>query len=83
MNAKDFTENNGEMAKWVAKETPAKRWAKPQEVADLTLFLASPESSYLTGQWFLSMAAGQSNKNSVFKAELFIPQRSLFILPEN
>ena len=49
MNAKDFTENNGEMAKWVAKETPAKRWAKPQEVADLTLFLASPESSYLTG----------------------------------
>ena len=49
MNAKDFTENNGEMAKWVAEETPAKRWAKPQEVADLTLFLASPESSYLTG----------------------------------
>ncbi|WP_256038796.1 SDR family oxidoreductase, partial [Staphylococcus aureus] len=25
------------------------RWAKPQEVADLTLFLPSPESSYLTG----------------------------------
>ncbi|MEY8458402.1 3-oxoacyl-ACP reductase [Lactococcus ileimucosae] len=49
MNAKDFTENNGEMAKWVAEETPAKRWAKPEEVADLTLFLASPESSYLTG----------------------------------
>ena len=49
MNAKDFTENNGEMAKWVAEETPAKRWAKPQEVADLTLFLASPESSYLAG----------------------------------
>ena len=37
------------MAKWVAEETPAKRWAKPQEVADLTLFLASPESSYLAG----------------------------------
>ncbi|WP_251711935.1 3-oxoacyl-ACP reductase [Lactococcus ileimucosae] len=49
MNAKDFTENNGEMAKWVAEETPAKRWAKSEEVADLTLFLASPESSYLTG----------------------------------
>ncbi|MEY8443960.1 3-oxoacyl-ACP reductase [Lactococcus ileimucosae] len=49
MNAKDFTENNGEMAKWVAEETPAKRWAKPEEVAELTLFLASPESSYLTG----------------------------------
>lgn len=49
MNAKDFTENNGEIAKWVAEETPAKRWAKPEEVADLTLFLASPESSYLTG----------------------------------
>jgi 3-oxoacyl-[acyl-carrier protein] reductase len=49
MNAKDFTENDGEMAKWVASETPAKRWAKAKEVADLTLFLASPESSYLTG----------------------------------
>lgn len=49
MNAKDFTENGGQMAKWVADETPAKRWAKPEEVAQLTLFLASPEASYMTG----------------------------------
>ncbi|MDT2859615.1 3-oxoacyl-ACP reductase [Lactococcus lactis] len=49
MNAADFTENNGQMAQWVADETPAKRWASPREVADLTLFLASPQASYMSG----------------------------------
>jgi len=37
------------MAKWVANETPAGRWAKPHEVADLTLFLASEAASYIHG----------------------------------
>lgn len=46
MNAADF-EGDGEMAKWVAKETPAGRWAKAEEVADVTLFLASKESDYM------------------------------------
>ncbi|MBQ0138925.1 MAG: 3-oxoacyl-ACP reductase [Kurthia sp.] len=46
MNAADF-EGDGEMAKWVAKETPAGRWAKAEEVANVTLFLASKESDYM------------------------------------
>lgn len=49
MNAADFTENDGQMAKWVAQETPAKRWASASEVAELTLFLASPQASYMSG----------------------------------
>ena len=49
MNARDFTENDGQMAKWVANETPAKRWATADEVAELTLCLASPKASYMTG----------------------------------
>lgn len=48
MNQADF-EGDGEMAKWVAKETPAGRWAKAYEVANLTLYLASPESDYIHG----------------------------------
>ncbi|WEE35311.1 3-oxoacyl-ACP reductase [Lactiplantibacillus paraplantarum] len=48
MNAADFA-GDGKMAKWVANETPAKRWAKPQEVADLTLFLASQHADYIHG----------------------------------
>lgn len=49
MNAADFLENDGEMAKWVASETPARRWAKASEVAELTLFLASPQANYMSG----------------------------------
>lgn len=48
MNKADFV-GEGEMAKWVANETPAGRWAKPHEVADLTLFLASEAASYIHG----------------------------------
>lgn len=49
MNVRDFTENNGQIAKWVAQETPAKRWASAAEVAELTLFLASPQANYMIG----------------------------------
>lgn len=48
MNAADFA-GDGAMAKWVADETPVKRWGQAQEVAELTLFLASEKSSYLQG----------------------------------
>lgn len=48
MNATDFL-GDGQMAKWVANETPCKRWASPEEVAQLTLFLASQASSYIQG----------------------------------
>lgn len=48
MNAKDF-ENGGAMAKEVAELTPAKRWANPSEVAQMTLYLASPRADYVHG----------------------------------
>ncbi|HLR22403.1 MAG TPA: 3-oxoacyl-ACP reductase [Pseudogracilibacillus sp.] len=48
MNTADF-EGNGEVAKWVEEETPAGRWAKPEEVADLTLFIASEAADYIHG----------------------------------
>ena len=48
MNATDFA-GDGHMAQWVADQTPAKRWAKPEEVAALTLFLASPAADYIHG----------------------------------
>lgn len=48
MNAADFA-GDAKMAKWVASETPAKRWAQPSEVADLTLFLASRHADYIHG----------------------------------
>ena len=48
MNAADFA-GDGHMAQWVADQTPAKRWAKPEEVAALTLFLASSAADYIHG----------------------------------
>lgn len=48
MNAADFA-GDGKMAEWVANETPAGRWAKPSEVASLTLFLASEQADYIHG----------------------------------
>ena len=48
MNAADFA-GDGAMAKWVAQETPLKRWAQPEEVAEVSLFMASKRASYLQG----------------------------------
>lgn len=48
MNAADF-EGKYPMADKVAEQTPARRWAEPQEVADLTLFLASNKADYIHG----------------------------------
>lgn len=60
MNAKDF-EGDGEMAKWVASETPAGRWAKPEEVAYLTLFIASEQADYMHGN-IVPLDGGWLNK---------------------
>lgn len=48
MNGSDF-EGDAKMAQWVAEQTPARRWAEPKEVAELTLFLASQRSDYIHG----------------------------------
>lgn len=48
MNAADF-EGDAVMAKWVAEETPAGRWAEAHEVANLSLFLASSLADYIHG----------------------------------
>ncbi|MDR1521478.1 MAG: 3-oxoacyl-ACP reductase [Streptococcaceae bacterium] len=48
MNAADFAKD-GKNACKIAKETPLGRWAKPCEVADLTLFLASKKANYMQG----------------------------------
>lgn len=48
MNQADFL-GEALMAKEVAEETPAKRWAQPEEVAQATLFLASQAADYIHG----------------------------------
>src|SRR5690625_7688112 len=42
-------EGEGGLAPWAAAETPAGRWAQPEEVADLTLFWASDQADYRHG----------------------------------
>ena len=48
MTAADF-EPRG-LAQWVADETPIKRWIEPEEVAELTLFLASGKAQSMQGE---------------------------------
>lgn len=48
MNAADFS-GDGQLAATIAQETPAQRWADPEEVAALTLFLASKQADYIHG----------------------------------
>ena len=37
------------IVKWTLRETPLGRWGKPEEVAQAALYLASDESSFVTG----------------------------------
>ena len=48
MTATDF--EPGGLADWVAEETPIKRWLDPQEVADVSLFLASGKAAAMQGE---------------------------------
>lgn len=48
MTESDFLED-GAIAKEIANRIPVRRYATPQEVAELTLFLAGPNASYLQG----------------------------------
>ena len=48
MTAADF--EPGGLADWVAEETPIKRWLDPQEVADVSLFLASGKAVAMQGE---------------------------------
>lgn len=48
MTAADF--EPGGLAQWVADETPIKRWIEPEEVAELTLFLASGKAQSMQGE---------------------------------
>ena len=48
MTAADF-EAEGELAQWVADQVPTKRWAQADEVAALSLFLASDAADYING----------------------------------
>ncbi|MER0123726.1 3-oxoacyl-ACP reductase [Streptococcus sp. ZJ93] len=59
MTASDFEE--GGLADWVAAETPIKRWLEPEEIADVTLFLASGKASAMQGE-ILKIDGGWSLK---------------------
>ena len=48
MTAADF--EPGGLADWVVEETPIKRWLDPQEVADVSLFLASGKAAAMQGE---------------------------------
>ena len=59
MTAADF--EPGGLADWVASETPIKRWIEPEEVAEVSIFLASGKASAMQGQ-FLTIDGGWSLK---------------------
>ncbi|MGT2681488.1 3-oxoacyl-ACP reductase [Streptococcus porci] len=48
MTAADF--EPGGLADWVAEQTPIGRWTEPEEVAELTIFLASGKAQSLQGE---------------------------------
>lgn len=48
MTASDF--EPGGLADWVAQETPIRRWSSPDEIAELTGFLASGKASSMQGE---------------------------------
>lgn len=59
MTAADF--EPGGLAEWVASETPIKRWIQPEEVAQMTLVLASGQCAAMQGE-IIKMDGGWSLK---------------------
>ncbi|MEY8463348.1 3-oxoacyl-ACP reductase [Streptococcus merionis] len=51
----------GGLADWVASETPINRWIQPEEIAELTLFLASGKAQSMQGE-IVKMDGGWSLK---------------------
>ena len=45
-----FKKNKKILYKWTLSRTPMKRWAKPEEIAELVFFLCSDKSSYINGE---------------------------------
>ncbi|GAK44159.1 gluconate 5-dehydrogenase [Tepidicaulis marinus] len=41
---------NPEIADWLSRRTSLARWGRPEEIAGVAVFLASPAASYITGQ---------------------------------
>ena len=54
-----FVQRFGARDSYIAAAYPDKRYAKPEEVADLALFLASDISSHITGS-LVTMDGGQA-----------------------
>ena len=42
--------NDEEFNRWIKSRTPAGRWGRPEELIGTAIFLASPASSFITGQ---------------------------------
>lgn len=61
MNQADFA-GDGHIAQSVASMTPAKRYATAEEIATLTLFLASEQSAYMNGS-VIPIDGGWMNRN--------------------
>ena len=46
----NFKKNKKELYDFTIERTPLKRWGRSREIADACLFLATEESSYITGE---------------------------------